>query len=80
MGNCVICNKPLYETSVCDLCKPVVDKVRELQSKNKKWFEELYDRNRDMSFTYYDSYLGEEIDEEYMTCDKFTSILMDLLK
>ena len=80
MGDCVICNKPLYETSVCDLCKPVVDKVRELQSKNKKWFEELYDRNRDMSFTYYNSYLGEEIDEEYMTRDKFTSILMDLLK
>lgn len=78
MSNCPVCNKP--GSGVCDLCKPVVDKVRELQSKNKKWFEVLFDKNADIEHNKYNVLFEEYSSESSMSKDVFTSILMDLLK
>ena len=81
MGNCLICNKKLYDNSFCDRCRPVVDKVRELRKKDKEWFEALFDRNCDKeNVDGYDCIDEQPIITYSLSKEKFVSILMDLVK
>jgi hypothetical protein len=81
MGNCLICNKKLYDNSFCDRCRPVIDKVKELRKKDKEWFEALFDRNCDREYVEgYDCVDDNPIIHYSMSKMTFVNILQDLLK
>ena len=78
MGNCVICNKILYGSGICDTCKTLADKIKELRSKKREWFEELFDRNSDCCDVPESIYDFDEV-KNTMSKEVFVSLMMDLL-